>query len=297
MSNNLTIFRKNGNEQPFIEAYEEVLKLWPVPYEEIMISTRFGQTHLIAAGPKDAEPLILIHGMAFSATMWYPNIESLAGRYRVFALDTIGDIGKGIVTKIMKTRQNAVEWIDDVLIGLNLTSAYFIGHSMGGWISMNYAIQAPEKVKKLVLLAPAAGIHKVTPKFLLKVYPAILFPSESRLQKALSWFLSPYYQSNEQLDKLIHQFVISGMNCIPRMKVVPTVFSVKELQNLSVETLLLVGEYEVIYNPRKMVEKAKHLWPNLTYEIVQESGHGLSFEQPEIINEAVMSFLWKKNNP
>lgn len=291
LSNTLTIFRKKGNEKSFVEAYDEVLKLWPVPYEELMIPTQFGETHIVVAGPKDAEPLILIHGMTFSATMWYPNIELLASRYRVYALDTIGDLGKGNVTSIMKKREDAVDWLDDVLSGLKLSSAIFMGHSMGGWLSMNYAIHSPEKVEKLVLLAPAAGIHKVTPKFLLKVYPAILFPSEERIQKEISWFLSPTFQRNEQLEKLIRQFVISSMNCVPVMRVIPTVFTDQELQNLSIETLLLVGNHEVIYNPIKMLEKAKRLLPNLTSQLVPNAGHGLSLEQHEIVNEAVKSFL------
>jgi pimeloyl-ACP methyl ester carboxylesterase len=291
LSSNLTIFRKKGNTESFIEAYDEALKLWPVPYEELMIPTRFGETHIVAAGNEDAKPLILIHGMTFSATMWYANIAMLSSCFRVYALDTIGDVGKGNVTRVMKTRQDSVEWLDDVLTGLKLTSAIFVGHSMGGWLSMSYAIHSPEKVKKLVLLAPAAGIHKVTPKFLLKVYPAIVFPSEARILKEISWFISPVHQTNEQSEKIFRQFIVSGMNCVPCIRVVPTVFSDEELQNLFVKTLLLVGEHEVIYNPSKMVEKAKKLLPNLTSQIVPNAGHGLPIEQHEIVNEAVQSFL------
>lgn len=291
MSNNLTIFRKKGNQDAFIEAYDEALNLWPVSYEEILIPTRFGDTHIVTAGPNDAEPLILVHGMTFSATMWYPNIDILSSKHRVYALDTIGDLGKGNVTRLMKDRQDPVEWMDDVLAGLKLSSATFVGHSMGGWISMNYAINRPERVKKLVLLAPAAGIHKVTPKFLFKVYPAIMFPTEERIQKEIEWFVSPVFKPNEQTEKLFRQFIVSGMNCVPVTRVAPSVFSDDELQNLSVKTLLLMGEHEVIYNPRKAAERAKKLIPNLTIQFVQNAGHGLSIEQYGIVNEAIQSFL------
>ncbi|WP_042460103.1 alpha/beta fold hydrolase [Neobacillus dielmonensis] len=291
MSKNLTIFRKKGNKQSFIEAYDETLKLWPVPYEELMIPTCFGDTHIVAAGPMDAEPLILLHGMTFSATMWYPNIESLCMKYRVFALDTIGDVGKGKVTKIMKTRQDTVDWLNDVLYGLKITSALFAGHSMGGWLSMNYAIFAPEKVRKLILFAPASGISKITPKFFLKVFPAILFPSESRIQKEIHWFVSPSFQPDEKAEKVFRQFTVSGTNCVPCQQVKPIVFPEQELQNLSTETLLLVGEDEVIYNPEKMLKKAERLLPNVTTKMIPKAGHGLTIEQYEKVNEAVMSFL------
>ena len=291
MSDNLTIFRKKGNKEAFIEAYDEALKLWPVPYDEMMVSTRFGETHIVMAGPVDAQPLILVHGMTFSATMWYPNIEMLASRYRVYALDTIGDIGKGNVTRMMKTRQDPVEWLDDVLTGLKLSSATFVGHSMGAWISMNYAISRPEKVRKLVLLAPASGIHKVTPKFLFKVYPAIAFPTVARIQKEINWFVSPGFKSNAETDKLFRQFIVSGLNCAPVLRVNPIVFSEEELQSLSVPTLLLMGEHEVIYNPHKAVARAKRHIPKLTVQMIPNAGHGLSIEQFEMVNEAVSAFL------
>lgn len=293
MSKNISIFRKNGDKEAFISAYDEALKLWPVPYEELMIPTRFGETHIVAAGSVDAEPLILIHGMTFSATMWYPNIEMLAGKYRVYALDTIGDVGKGNVTETIKSRQDAMNWLEDILSVLRLTKAIFMGHSMGGWLCTNFAIHNPERVEKLVLLAPASGIYKMALKFFFKVYPAVAFPSESRIMKEIKWFVSPCFQPDERAETLFRQFIVSGMNCVPCIRVIPSVFAEEELQNLTVETLLLVGEHETIYNPIKMLERAKKLIPNLTIQMIPNAGHGLSIEQHEMVNEAVKSFLKK----
>ncbi len=291
MSGKISIIRKNGDENAFVAAYNQALKLWTVPYEERMIPTRFGETHIVVAGPIDAEPLILIHGMTFSATMWYPNIDVLASHYRVYALDTIGDVGKGNVTQIVKSRQDAVDWLVDVLLGLELSKAIFMGHSLGGWLCMNFAIQHPEKVEKLVLLAPASGIQKITPKFFFKVYPAVLFPTESRILSEIKWFVSPDFQPDERATILFRQFIVSGMNCVPCLRVIPSVFTDAELQNLNIETLLMVGENETIYNPAKMLKKAKELIPNLTTQMIPNAGHGLSIEQPDIVNEVVQSFL------
>lgn len=293
MSKKISIFRKKGDKEAFITAYDEALKLWTVPYEELMIPTRFGETHIVAAGSADAEPLILIHGMTFSATMWYPNIELLAGKYRVYALDTIGDFGKGNVTEIIKNRLDAVNWLEDVMSGLRLSKAVFMGHSMGGWLCTNFAIHNPEKIEKLVLLAPASGMYKITPKFFFKIYPAIVFPSETRIMKEIKWFVSPVFQPDSRAEILFHQFFVSGMNCVPCIRVVPSVFTDLELQNLIVETLLLVGEHENIYNPVKMLERAKRLIPNLNTQMIRNAGHGLSIEQHEIVNDAVKLFLVK----
>jgi len=102
MERSYSIIRKKGNREEFIQAYDETMKLWPVPSEDLMISTRFGETHMIASGSIEAPALILLHGMTFSATMWYPNIESLSKHYRVYAVDTLGDLGKSTITSLIR---------------------------------------------------------------------------------------------------------------------------------------------------------------------------------------------------
>lgn len=51
-------FKTAQGEARFVAAYDDALKLWPVPYEQLDIPTRFGLTHVVAAGPKNAPPLV-----------------------------------------------------------------------------------------------------------------------------------------------------------------------------------------------------------------------------------------------
>jgi hypothetical protein len=55
-------FRTPEGQAAFLAAYDAAMKLWPVPYEEIEIPSRFGMTHVVVSGPKDAPPLVLLHG-------------------------------------------------------------------------------------------------------------------------------------------------------------------------------------------------------------------------------------------
>jgi len=55
-------FKTSEGEAAYLAAYEAVMKLWPVPYEQIEILGRFGMTHVVASGPKGAPPLVRCMG-------------------------------------------------------------------------------------------------------------------------------------------------------------------------------------------------------------------------------------------
>ena len=57
-----SVFKTPEGEVAFLAAYDAAMKLWPVRYEELEVPSRFGTTHIIASGPKDAPPLVLLHG-------------------------------------------------------------------------------------------------------------------------------------------------------------------------------------------------------------------------------------------
>lgn len=120
MSKNSSIFKTPEGHAKFMATYDATLSLWPVPYESLDVPTRFGSTHIIASGPKDASPLVLLHAASAGATMWFPNIAGLSRNYRTYALDTMGDAGKSIVSLQPKSKSDYTEWLKDVFDKLNI---------------------------------------------------------------------------------------------------------------------------------------------------------------------------------
>ena len=89
-------FKSSTGEVAYLSAYDAAMKVWPVPYEGIEISNRFGLTHVVASGPKNASPLVLLHGYWATLTMWTPNIAAFSEGHRVYAIDVMGQPGKSI---------------------------------------------------------------------------------------------------------------------------------------------------------------------------------------------------------
>jgi hypothetical protein len=88
-----SLFKSAEGEAKYHAAYNKVLALWGVPYESQHLATRFGATHVLASGPRAAPPLVLLHAMAISSTMWYPNIAELSRDFRTFAVDAGPPVG------------------------------------------------------------------------------------------------------------------------------------------------------------------------------------------------------------
>jgi hypothetical protein len=78
-------FRSPKGEALYLAACDASMQLWPVPYESIEVTGRYGRTHLVVSGPPDAPPLVLLHGDYLSLAMWSPNVADLSRNYRVYA--------------------------------------------------------------------------------------------------------------------------------------------------------------------------------------------------------------------
>lgn len=71
----------------------------------------------------------------------------------------------------------------------------------------------------------------------------------------------------------------------------PTVFTDEQLSNVSIPTLLLIGDREVICNPLVAIERARRLIPGVEAELIVGAGHLLNMEQTEYVNGRVLGFL------
>lgn len=156
MTEHQSIYKNAQAEAAFMAAYDRALEKLPVPYETKYVPTSYGDTHMIVSGPVDGEPIIVLHGGDSDATTMSPVIAGLAQSYRVYALDTIGFSGKSKAVKSIEDRATLAEWLTNVLDALNIEKASMVGWSMGGFLTVNYALEKPERLKKIVLLAPAA---------------------------------------------------------------------------------------------------------------------------------------------
>jgi hypothetical protein len=94
-------FKSEKAKQTYLTYYDEHAKRWPIPSEEKMVKTSFGQTFVRISGPEDDPPLVLLPGDSENSLTWIPQIEALSADHRTYAVDNIFDWGRSIYTRPM----------------------------------------------------------------------------------------------------------------------------------------------------------------------------------------------------
>ena len=285
MKKKLPIFTTPDGRAKYMAAYEAMFSLWKVPHDSIDIKTGYGSTHINVSGHGDGYPLILLHGAGLSSTAWFTNIAELSAYYRVYAVDTIGDAGKSVADRLLEQRTDYAEWLKEVFEGLNIERGYLLGHSYGGWLALNMALAYPDRLRKIVLLAPAASIYPMS----LLTNLGLRLPLKIRLParfvfKMIASKGTVFEETFIDLMEMVTQY------CLPAM-MFPTVYTEEELKQIEIPALLLIGAGEKIYNPKKAIDRAQRWMPDLTAEIIPNVCHTLNMEQPETINALILKFL------
>jgi pimeloyl-ACP methyl ester carboxylesterase len=110
--------------------------------------------------------LVLLHGVGSSLHTWDDWVERLAPHYRIIRIDLPGHGLTGSDPSIERYQTPyMIDKLEKFLNQLNIDDIYLAGNSWGGYISWNYALHRPDRVKKLVLL-DAVGFPQNMPFFM-----------------------------------------------------------------------------------------------------------------------------------
>jgi pimeloyl-ACP methyl ester carboxylesterase len=117
------------------------------------VQTAGGTISTMDAG--DGEPVVMIHGLGATKASFLPTIGALVDSYRTIAVDLpgFGDSDKPLFAAY--NPQYFADSMVALLDALELDRAHFVGNSMGGRVAIELGLRAPERVGRLVMLAPS----------------------------------------------------------------------------------------------------------------------------------------------
>ena len=270
-----------------------------VPYESITVPTRYGDTHLLAAGPTDAPPVVLLHGMEGTGLSWEPQTAVLHTAFRVYALDIMGSCGKSAPVRLSHENAAYAEWLEDVMTELRLERASFVGISNGSWRVMKFATQAPERIEKAVLMS-VNGLVPVRFPYRLARYverDAVRTVVEGVTGRVLTRDLVRLWASlfvvprGVQPDpQELEWFYLLAKYY--RYRFPPGPVGDDDLRMLAAPTLVMMGQHEHFFDIHAAIGRARRLLPDLRAgEIIPGVGHNMATDNPDLVNARIMRFL------
>ena len=274
------------------QAYDKALTLFQTPFIEKDVKTKFGNAHVIVSGPENGEPLVLLHGMNASSTMWYPNIKSYSEHYRVYAIDCFLEPGKSQCVCKSPSTKDVVDWYFEIFNQLHLKKFNLLGASRGGWLSVHIALRSKSRINKLILLSPAQTFGIIKPG--LDMFSNIsysMIPKRKNLRDILET-MSSNVDGMSQI--FINQYYLATEKATIDANVIKMQpFFGRELKSLKMPILVLIGDRDII-NGEANLGRAKRLCSNIQTGTVSNAGHFLSMDQSAVVDKKVIEFLKKQ---
>lgn len=257
---------------------------------------------------KGDQTIICIHGLGSYLLGWKKNIEGLKSSYRIIAIDLPG-YGKSSKTPHSGLMSYYASVVKEFIDKLELKNVTLAGHSMGGQISMVAALNYPDKVKNLVLIAPA-GFEKFTEgqkQWFRNVmtFEGVKNTSADDIQTnlAVNFYNMPKNAEFMITDRLIMRqaddfdnycyAVVQSVNGMVNEPVLDLLNQIKQ------PTLIIFGENDNLIPNRflnpgktsKIAKVGKSKIPNSQLLMVPKAGHFVMYEKADEVNNSIRGFL------
>jgi len=244
-------------------------------------------------GDPSQPPLLIMHGFFASSRNWRQVAEKLAAEYHVYVLDmrNHGSSPHNEMMDYVSMTADVVKFLEDH----GLSTASLLGHSMGGKVAMWFALNHPERVNKLIVadIAPVSYSHCFNKLIAaLKVLP--LADINNRKQAEL--LLASDIPELSYRQFLLQNIVLKDSCYHWRIdldifqKNAPAIIGFPDTQSLksySKACLFLAGSESGFVK----AEDIKSLFPEVRLNVIEQAGHWLHVQQPQVFIEQVQAFL------
>lgn len=246
-------------------------------------------------GGDGREAVVLSHGLLWSTELFEAQVAALRGRYRVICYDHRGQgrsgVPRGRSVSIEACYRDAVALIE----ALGAAPCHFGGLSMGGFVGLRLAARRPDLLRSLILMETSAdpevhaaayrrlnfvarwfGLRLVADRVMPIMFGATFMRDPARAGERARW-RARLTGNRRSIYKAVN-------GVIERAGVA------HELRDITVPTLILVGDEDVATTP----EKAARIHAGIAGSrlvTIPGAGHSSSVEEPEAVNAAILEFL------
>jgi pimeloyl-ACP methyl ester carboxylesterase len=257
------------------------------------------------------KPVILIHGGGSHSSEWINILKSLSDHFHLYVVDRPGcGLSDTFNYRGTDLRQHAVDFVGSFMDALGLGKAVFLAQSMGGYFSICFAMQYPERVEKLCLIGAPAGMNHWIP------YILRLMGTRGLNSLLMTTVAKPNLKNAENIHKQILvadvaklsdnylKHVVASQLLPGTMKSFSTLlenaltlkgwkskyYIADKLNQLKIPVGFIWGDKDAFEKPETGKKKAESI-NDYQFEIVDNAGHCPWLDQPEKCVSLILSML------
>jgi pimeloyl-ACP methyl ester carboxylesterase len=238
-------------------------------------------------------PVILLHGWLGSWGCWLSTMEALAPHYRAYALDFWG-FGESDKRRESYNISDFVALVDQFMERLGIEKAPVVGHSMGGTVALNLALDRPRRVERVAAVGSPVDGQSLNVFLKLAGYPwiaVLVWNSPALLRLGIKLF-APWIAASwsewydllmRDLSKMTLESFLWSIHSLHRTNLCP------RLGMLRMPALGIYGRGDKIVDPRQA--QVFERIANSRIEMLDRSRHFPMLDEPERFHSVVLNFL------
>ncbi|MFF2174847.1 2-succinyl-6-hydroxy-2,4-cyclohexadiene-1-carboxylate synthase [Lysinibacillus sp. NPDC058147] len=247
------------------------------------------------------QTLVALHGFTGSTATWR-NLAKALPSVRVIAIDLIGHGQTAIPQQISRfSMQEQIQDLEEVFGQLQLKKFTLLGYSMGGRVTLSYAISYPERIEKLILESASPGLQTSKERSERRARDNALAEkiiSNGLLSFVNAWENIPLFESQKRLPHSVQEAIRLERLSQKEEGLASSLRGIgtgsqpsnwTSLDKLEYPVLLITGSLDEKFC--KIALEMKALLKNAKHTTVNDAGHAIHVENPAEFATIVEEYL------
>ncbi|MDD5138467.1 MAG: alpha/beta hydrolase [Candidatus Omnitrophica bacterium] len=242
-------------------------------------------------------PLLLIGGLGSDSASWLGVAKGFSPYFQAIVFDNRGSGRSGLGHQectIGRMAQDATGLLDL----LKIERAHIIGHSMGGYMAQEIAINYPGRIDKLVLESTAPVSSERNNALFKDFYDQLVKEgcSEVWIRKWLPWLFSPRLLADSPFiegfvkNAASYPYAMTAEGFRGQIGAIASFDARARIGAIKAQTLILEGKDDVLISSQEARALADNI-PHSEFKLLDGAAHAIHIENPKLFVDTVLEFL------
>jgi pimeloyl-ACP methyl ester carboxylesterase len=271
-----------------------------------LIDLPSGEVQIVDRGPRDGEPIVLVHCFSCAIDWWDRAMPALTREHRVVAVDLLGH-GGSEKPGSGYTPENQAKMVAEALAELGVSDATVVGHSLGGSVVTALAQRSPRLVDRVVIIDTAPDHSRSSLGFIagLAFQPVLgealwQIKPDFAVRNGLGVAFAPGFDVPDAFVEDVKRMTFTSYDESPTGSedFVDELPLDERMRETGKPLLVIMGaEEQIIDGPADALAEYAATVPGAKTKLIAGSGHSPNVEKPAETAGLILAFANESSNP